>query len=242
MDQNEASVGLNHLTNLLAYRIVGRNGRADSDPAVLCNFGSHVADASNVDVAMFFRESKFRRKMLTDQIAVQNGDRPAANFQEFCQQHIRDCGLSRSGESREEDGDTLLVPWWKAAAQFANNFWICEPRWNVASFIQPVTQIGAREVQHARSLWNFVIWNVAILTFQIHHHAERHHGDADFPFVLLEKFLGLVGTIERLAVSVLARTGVIATHNEVRDSVVLADECVPNGFARSAHTHGQRQQ
>ena len=28
--------------------------------------------------------------------------------------------------------------------------------------------------------WHFVVRNVAVLVFEVNHHAEGHHGDADF--------------------------------------------------------------
>ena len=60
--------------------------------------------------------------------------------------------------------------------------------------------------------------------------------------VLLEEFLRLVRAVERLAVGILARAGVVAADNEVRAAVILADQRVPDGLARSAHAHRQRQQ
>ena len=58
----------------------------------------------------------------------------------------------------------------------------------------------------------------------------------------LKNLLRLVGAIERLAVGIFAGTGVIAAHDEVRAAMVLADDRMPNGLARSAHAHGERQQ
>ena len=60
--------------------------------------------------------------------------------------------------------------------------------------------------------------------------------------MLAEQFLGLVRAVERLAVAVIARAGVIAADDEVRAAVVLADDGVPQRFARPAHAHGQVQQ
>src|SRR5215470_9568766 len=54
--QNESAVRLDHVANVLAYRVVRRDGRANRDPAVLGNFRSHVSDATNVDVAMLLGE------------------------------------------------------------------------------------------------------------------------------------------------------------------------------------------
>jgi hypothetical protein len=34
----------------------------------------------------------------------------------------------------------------------------------------------------------------------------------------------------------------VTSNNEVRGAVVLADDCVPDGFARTGHTHSKGQQ
>ena len=60
--------------------------------------------------------------------------------------------------------------------------------------------------------------------------------------MLLEQFLRLVRAVKRLSVRVLAGARVVATNNKMRDPVVLADQRVPDGFARSAHAHSQGQQ
>jgi hypothetical protein len=60
--------------------------------------------------------------------------------------------------------------------------------------------------------------------------------------VTLEDFLRFVGAVERLAVGVFARSGVVAANDEVRAAIVLADQRVPDRFTRAAHAHGQRQQ
>ncbi len=61
--------------------------------------------------------------------------------------------------------------------------------------------------------------------------------------MFLEDFLGLIGTVEGLAsLRDRSRAGVIAADNEMTAAVILADERVPDGLARSAHAHGERQQ
>ena len=60
--------------------------------------------------------------------------------------------------------------------------------------------------------------------------------------MLLHELLRVVRAVERLAGAVLARARVIAAHDEVRAAVVLADDRVPHGLARTAHAHRERQQ
>ena len=49
------------------------------------------------------------------------------------------------------------------------------------------------------------------------------------------------GPVEVLSGAVGARAGVVAAEDEVRHAVVLADEAVPDGLARAAHVHGERE-
>ena len=60
--------------------------------------------------------------------------------------------------------------------------------------------------------------------------------------MLFESFLGFIRAVERFTAFVLAGAGMVATNNQVTTSVVLADQCVPDGFAGTAHAHGQRQE
>ena len=46
-----------------------------------------------------------------------------------------------------------------------------------------------------------------------------------------EEFLGIVGTVERLAARIGAGAGVVAADDQVGAAVVLADDGVPDGFA-----------
>ena len=71
---------------------------------------------------------------------------------------------------------------------------------------------------------------------------EGYDFDAELVLVLLDGLLGIVRSVEVDTLGVFARTGVITTHNEVRSTVVLTDDGVPDGFARSTHTHSERKQ
>ena len=73
-----------------------------------------------------------------------------------------------------------------AAPQFVNHLGIGEPGRNFSAFVQPAAKFGSRDIQHASAILHFVFRNVAVLVFQIDHHVERHHGDADLGLVLLE--------------------------------------------------------
>src|SRR5215217_7640369 len=71
---------------------------------------------------------------------------------------------------------------------------------------------------------------------------EEEGGQPDLPFLeLVEDVLGVVITVERLAVRVLARAGVVASYDEVRAAVVLAADSVEDRLAGSAVAHRRRE-
>ena len=131
-----------------------------------------------------------------------------------------------------------LCAWRIAAAQFLHYLGIGEPRGNVAAFVQALAQFRARDVEYLGALGHFIGRNVTVFVLQIHHHLERNHLHAHFRFVLLEEFLGVVGAVEGLAVRVFSRSGMVAADDEVGAAVVLANQAVPDRFARAAHAHG----
>ena len=95
-------------------------------------------------------------------------------------------------------------------------------------------------VRHARL--DLVLREILSLLLDIDHVLERHHRDVEFLLMLLHEVLCVVRAVERLAVAVLAGTGVVAPDDEVRAAVVLADDRVPERLARAAHAHRERQQ
>src|SRR6267154_1591761 len=127
---------------------------------------------------------------------------------------------------------------WEAAAQLCHNFGISKPRGNIAAFVQTLPELGTGNIEYAVALLHFVIGNIFVLVFEVDHHVERNHGDADVGFVLLENFLRFIGTVERLAVRVFARTRVVAANDEMCTTVILANESVPDSLAWSSHAHG----
>ena len=89
---------------------------------------------------------------------------------------------------------------------------------------------------------HFVDGVVLVFVGDVDHLLEVDHLHAELFFVLLEELLGIVRAVERLAALVLAGAGVVAADDEVRAAVVLADDGVPDRFARAAHSHREREQ
>ena len=128
------------------------------------------------------------------------------------------------------------------AAQLGCDFGVREPGRELSAGEEPLAQLGPGDVQRLQACRHLVLGEVFVALRDVHEHREGDHADADLVCVPAEHFLGLVRAIERSAVAVLARAGVVAADDEVRAPVVLADDRVPYGFARAAHPHRQRQQ
>src|SRR5277367_785029 len=58
VNQNEAAAGLNHAAYGFASGVIRSDGSADRDATVLGYFGGHIADTSNIDIAMLLRETQ----------------------------------------------------------------------------------------------------------------------------------------------------------------------------------------
>ena len=71
---------------------------------------------------------------------------------------------------------------------------------------------------------------------------EVDHFNADLVFKLPKQFLRVVGTIERLAIRVLSRPGVVTAHDHVGAAMIPADETVPYRFSWTGHSHGEVEQ
>ena len=89
---------------------------------------------------------------------------------------------------------------------------------------------------------NLVFWFVFILVGEVGHLLEGHDFDAELVAVPFDCVLGVVGSVELLSFGVFAGSGVVSAYDEVGGAVVLADDGVPDGFAGTSHSHGQREQ
>ena len=142
----------------------------------------------------------------------------------------------------KEDGQPLGVPGWVTLSQLRRHIGEGEPLRNVLAERQPIPQLGTRDVKRARALSHFVDRRVAILLLDVDHELEGHHGDAELLLILLEQLLSIVGTIERVAARIASGACMVTADDEVRAPVVLADDRVPDRFARPSHPHRQREE
>lgn len=129
-----------------------------------------------------------------------------------------------------------------ALAENLDHLGIREPLRNVPAAAQPGAKLGSADIERPDALLDRVDGSVLVAVGQVGHHLEGHDLDAKLVLVLLDGVLGVVRAVKVDAGAVLARSGVVPAHDEVRGTVVLADDGVPDGLAGSTHAHGQRQQ
>ena len=89
---------------------------------------------------------------------------------------------------------------------------------------------------------NRILSEVRVQLPDVDQHREWHHGDADLRFEPTQQVLGRIGSIERPAVAVVSRAGVIPTDDQVGASEIPPNDRVPDRFPRSRHPHRERQQ
>ena len=108
MHFDEGAEFLDFFAHRATRRGIGRDGRTDGDAAILGDLGRDIADAANVEVAVFLREAELRREVLTHDIAIKQRHRTPAHFHEFHHESVGDGRFSRPGEPGEEHGKALF--------------------------------------------------------------------------------------------------------------------------------------
>ena len=178
--------GVDHCADVFAGVVVRRDRGADGDAAVLGDLGGDVADAADVDVAVLLREAELAGEVLADQVAVEDRDRAAAEFEELRQEHVGDRGFAGAGEAGEEDREALLVAGGMAAAEFLHDVGVREPVGDVGAVVEAIAELGAGDVENAGVFRHFVDRVVLVLVRDVDHLLEVDHLHAELFFVLLK--------------------------------------------------------
>ena len=138
VDQDEPAARLDHPTDLLAGRVVRGDRGADGDATVLGDLRGDEADAPDVEVAVLLGEPELGAEVLAHQVAVEQGDRAAADLEQLDQQGVGDGRLARAGETGEEDREPLLRPRRVGLAQLAADLGVGEPLRDLPALGQPL--------------------------------------------------------------------------------------------------------
>ena len=175
-------------------------------------------------------------------------------------QRFGDGVLSRVVETSQEDDETLLASGRVAFTECLDNSatkrmksvsrvltgtmlqkheLVTEPIRNGSTGLEPPAKLCTRDIKSLYTLGYLINRLVLIHRRHISHLLEWHHLNLDLVAVLGDKVLCIIRTIEVLSLRVLPRTSVITNDNEMRRTKVLTDDSVPDGFARTSHTHGE---
>lgn len=119
---------------------------------------------------------------------------------------------------------------------------VAEPVGDGGTSLQTPSELSARYVESLNTLGHLVLRDVLVSRGHIGHLLERHHLDLELVAELGDEVLCVVGTVEVLALRVLAWASVVTADDEVRRTKVLADDGVPDGLTRTSHAHGKRQE
>src|SRR6266851_7840184 len=118
-----------------------------------------------------------------------------------------------------------------AAAQFRGNLRRRKPGGQIPALHEPLAEFGARDGQHARAGRCLILRQIGAVLRHVNQPPERHDTYPKLVAVPAKQVLGGVGLIEGAPTGILAGPGVIPAHDEMRRTVVFADDGVPERLA-----------
>lgn len=227
---------------VLAGALVGSDGGSDDSGTGAGQLGGDEGDALDVGVAVLGGEAQLGGELVADSVTEQQGDGAATLLVESNLQSTGNSVLAGVHVTGQEDGETLSSTRGVGLAQNLDNLGVREPLGDVGTGTQTAAQLSTRNVQGLDTLGDLVDGAVLVGVREVGDHLELNDLDTELVLVLLDGVLGIVRTVEVLTLGVATGTGVVTTNNEVGSTMVLTDDSVPDGLARTTHTHGQTEQ
>ena len=219
------------------------DGRGNDRGAGLGQLRRDEADALNIQVTVVAREAQLRAELRPDRLAEQQRHGAAGLLVQRDVERARDRVLAAVRVPRQEHREALPGARRVALPQHAHHLRVGEPFGNGGAGAQPRAEFRAGDVERAHPRRDLVPRPVLVRVRQVGHLLEGDHLDAELRTVLLHDVLRVVRPVEVLARRLgLAGPRVVPPDDEVRRPVVLADDGVPEGFARAPHAHGERQE
>ena len=229
------------VAGVLAGGLVGGDRGGDDRGTSAGQLGSDEGNALDVGVAVLAGEAELGGELVADGVTEKEGDGAATLL---VQGHLESAGngiLAGVHVTGQEDGETLGSARGVGLAEDLDNLGVGEPLGDVGTGTETAAELSAGDVQGLDALGNLVDGTVLVGVGQVGDHLELDDLDAELILVLLDGVLGIVGAVEVLALGVGTRTGVVTADNEVRGTVILTDNGVPDGLTRTTHTHSQTQ-
>ena len=191
------------------------------------DLGGDEADAPDVGVAVLAAEAEALGQMRAHDVAVEERDLPPALEQQLGE-HVGRRGLAAAAQPGEPHAHALPVARRIGLGEDLGDFRPREPLRQRAPLVEiALAHLGARDGGRPRPRGHPAGLLVAVLIGQVHELVEGHHADPQLVAVARDHFLSVVGTIEGLALGVVARARVVAPDDEVVGAVVATDQRVP---------------
>lgn len=242
MDEKEGARLLNKLTSVLASTLKGSNGGGDDGGTSLGQLRGDKGDALDVEVTVLAAVAKLGGELVADSLAEKHRDGAATTLVQGDLEGTGNRILAAVLVTSQEDGETLLSGQRVLLAEDLDDLGVREPGGDLLAGSETVSELSARDVEGASTLGDLVVGKVLIAVGEVDHLLELDHLDAKLLLELLDEMLSIIRTVVVLTVLVLAGAGVITAHDEVGSTVVLADDGVPEGLARTTHAHGKREE
>lgn len=239
VDEEEGTGLLDKVAGLVASVLEGGDGGGDDGGTGLSELGGDEGDAGDVAVAVLAAEAEFGGELGADGLADEHGDGTATALVEGGLEGAGDLVLAAVLVTSHEYGETLLAGQRVLLAEDLDDLRVGEPLGNLLAGLETVAKLGTGDVHGLCALRDLVGGHVLVLAGDVDHLLELDHLDTKLLLVLLDEVLGVVRAVVVLAVLVLTGTSVVTTDNEVGRTVVLADDGVPEGLARTTHAHGE---
>ena len=218
------------------------NRCANDGRARLGQLGRHERYALDIPMPILPRKPQLRRQARTHRLAQQQRHRPSPLLMQRHIQRPRHGIFAAVLVPCQENGEPLLEPRRMTLPQHPHHLRVREPLRDILAGPQPTPQLRPRNIQRPHPLFHLVVGPILITIRQINHLLERHDLDPQLLPILLHRVLRIVRAVEILPAAVLAGARVVPPDDEMRGTVVLADDGMPNGLPGPTHPHRQRQQ
>ena len=192
-------------------------------------------------MTIFAREPELGGELGTDSFSEEEGGGATPLLVEGHLESTSNGVFTRVEVSSEEDRESLGFTWRVRLPKDPNNLRVGEPLWDWCAVAEATAEFGTRNVKSLSSSGNLVDRAVLICVWEVGHHLEGNNLNAQFLSVLLYRVLGIIRPIEFNTLGVLSGSSVVTSNNEVRSSVILTNDSVPDCFTWTTHSHGKRE-
>mmetsp|Transcript_23936 Transcript_23936/g.37280 ORF Transcript_23936/g.37280 Transcript_23936/m.37280 type:complete len:569 (-) Transcript_23936:50-1756(-) len=243
VDQDEPTAGgFNGALGIGAGLFVRGDGADDGNGTGLGDVRGDVRHTLDGGVSVLLGVAKVGREVSPEFITVEGSDRSATILQKGNRQSRSDGGLTRSGETSEENSEPLLVAGRVGGSEHLDHIGEGEPGGDVNSLLESATELGSGDGLDGAPFGDLVNLKVLSTFFDVDHVVVGQDLDAELTLEAADQVLGVIVTIEVVTVLVFTGSSVVTANNKVGGTVVLTDKSMPQSLSGSSHSHGKREE